>query len=470
LVGSGPVAPAFTGAAPHILLPMSLRPTKLSTTVLLLILICAVGGLLRAYKVVEPNPVPGDDAHAYYALAKSLYEDGSFGGPDFNNASDWSPGAPLLYAAMFKLTGGPREGSIRALQALIGIASILVAFMLARRLAGGADGEGGGADTAGLVAAGLVALYPPFIHSTGAAMSETLAIFLLGLVGLTLLWARDGGAERRHRWAAWLLPGFLTGLLCLTRPEYMAVGLVLALIIAWAEADRRILHGILAAVFFLLAMALPILPWTVHNLNTLDRLVPISTGSGKALFTGTFMPGDGDYQRTKAVLARQQLGVDLKPGSPELDEIDPKPLFDRVAERYPELSRDDALGRIGRQQLEENLSERPFDYAAMTARKVWRMWSQGQGGVMRSVPGRIVQVALVVAGLVGLLLLVRRRRWFEAAICAAPIAIITLVGAVTLASDRRGQVLMILLLPLAASALAIFGRDGSDSPGSATVK
>lgn len=429
------------------------RLTQLSTTALLLILICAAGGALRAYKVVEPNPVPGDDAHAYYALAKSLYEDGTFGGPDFNNASDWSPGAPLLYAAMFKVTGGPREGSIRGLQALLGIASILMAFMLARRLAGGSGNRGDGANLAGLVAAGLVALYPPFIHSTGAAMSETLAVFLLGLVALALLWARDRGAEGGQRWAAWLVPGLLMGLLCLTRPEYMAVGVVLAVVIAWAEADRRIVHGLLAAVFFLLAMALPILPWTIHNLNTLDRLVPISTGSGKALFTGTFMPGDGDYQRTKAILAQEQLGVDFELGSAELDEIDPKPLFDHVAERYPDLLRDDALGKIGRQQLEENLRERPLDYAAMTARKVWRMWSQGQGAIMRSVPGRIIQGALVLAGLVGLALLARRRRWFETAICAAPIAVITAVGAVTLASDRRGQVLMILLLPLAAQAV-----------------
>lgn len=420
----------------------SKRLSQLSLTAWILILICLVGGGLRAYKVVVPNPVPGDDAHAYFALAKSLAEDGTFGGPDFNNASDWSPGAPLLYAAAFKLTGEAREGLIRVLQALIGIASILVAFALARRLAS--------ADLAGLIAAGLVALYPPFIHSTGAAMSEPLAVLLLGLLALSLIWARQ---RSEGSCLVWLLPGLCAGLLSLTRPEYMAVGVVLAIVVAWTMADRRILQGVLASLLFLIAMALPILPWTAHNVAKLDRLVPISTGSGKALFTGTFMPGDGDYQRTKAILVQQQLGLDLAPGSPELDEVDPKPLFDRVAERYPELSRDDALGKIGRRQLEQNLSERPLDYAAMTTRKVWRMWSMGQGAVMRSLPGRIIQVALVLAGLAGLILLARRRRWYETAILAVPVAMITLIGAVTLASDRRGQVLMILLLPLAAHAI-----------------
>lgn len=455
--------PATTGIghplAANILhaVPNALRPNRLTATAWILIAICLAGGALRAYKVVQPNPVPGDDAHAYFALAKSLYEDGSFGGPDFNNASDWSPGAPLLYAALFKVTGGPREGSIRALQALLGIASILIAFALARRLAGarGDDDAGEGMDSgqrAGLLAAGLVALYPPFLHSTGAAMSEPLAIFLLGITLLALLWARDRARGRPLHRLAWLAPGFLAGLLALTRPEYLAVGIVLAIVIAWAEANERVFDGFLAALLFLIAMALPILPWTVHNLNTLDRLVPISTGSGKALYTGTFMPGDGDYQRTKAILAREQLGVDYAPGSPELDEVDPRPLFDEVASRYPDLPRDDALGRIGREQLKQNLRERPLDYAGMTARKVWRMWSQGQGGLMRSLPGRAVQVVLVLAGLAGLVLVGLRQRWFELAVCLVPLAVITTVGAVTLASDRRGQVLMILLLPLAAEA------------------
>lgn len=424
------------------------RPTALSATTWILILICLAGGALRAWKVVDPNPVPGDDALAYFALAKSLAEEGTFGGPDFNNASDWSPGAPLLYAAMFKVTG-PREGAIRALQALIGIASILVAFALGRRLAGGLD-------RTGLLAAGLVALYPPFIHSTGAAMSEPLAVLLLGCLALCLLRAKDRFAAGGPGALDWLLAGFVAGLLALTRPEYLAVGVVLAVVVAWTLADRRIRDGVTASVLFLLAMALPILPWTVHNLETLDRLVPISTGSGKALFTGTFMPGDGDYQRTKAILAREQLGLDLEPGSAELDAVDPRPLFDKVASRYPDLPRDDALGRIGREQLEEHLRERPLSYAGMLARKTWRMWSTGQGAVMRSLPGRIVQVALVLAGLVGLVMLGRRRRWFEVAICAAPIGLISLIGAVTLASDRRGQVLMALLLPLAA--LAVSGR------------
>ena len=50
-------------------------------TLALLLLILALGFGLRAYRVVEPLGTPGDDAHAYYALSKALYTEGSYGGP-----------------------------------------------------------------------------------------------------------------------------------------------------------------------------------------------------------------------------------------------------------------------------------------------------------------------------------------------------------------------------------------------------
>ena len=104
------------------------------TTLILLAAILALGFGLRAYRVVEPLATPGDDARAYYALSKALYEEGSYGGPEFRDASDWSPGAPLLYAAAFYATGGAREGTARIVELLLGLAAIVVVYLLGRRL------------------------------------------------------------------------------------------------------------------------------------------------------------------------------------------------------------------------------------------------------------------------------------------------------------------------------------------------
>jgi len=103
-------------------------------TLIALALIAALGLVCRAVAVVHPVADPADDSHAYYALAKSLYEEGSYGGPEFKSeaTSDWSPGAPWLYAGLFVVTGGPREGTIRILEALMGVGTILLVFLLRR--------------------------------------------------------------------------------------------------------------------------------------------------------------------------------------------------------------------------------------------------------------------------------------------------------------------------------------------------
>ena len=410
-------------------------------TLLLLVAILILGFGLRAYRVVEPLPTPGDDSRAYFALAKALYEEGSYGGPSFEDSSDWSPGAPLLYAASFYATGGAREGTARIAELLCGLGAIVVVYLLGRRI---------NCRPTGLLAAFAVAVYPPFIHSTGALFSEPPAILTLPAAVLAFLWAGE-----RQGLRAWLLPGFLFGLTALIRPEYLLVGAafaVLALIRIGRERGWR--PGLAGAALLTVALLLPIVPWAVRNQIVLDRTVPISTGGGKALYVGTFLPADGEYQRVKALLTRRYLGRDLEPGSEALDRVDPTPLFDRVAARYPELPRDEALGKIGRQNLDRYLGEDPFDYTAMTVRKVWRMWSGGVGEAMSSTAGRIAQTLIVVLALAGLAVLAWRRRWWVLAAMATPLVLVTAVGAASLAASRRNEVLMTLIFPLAAAALS----------------
>ena len=194
------------------------------TALILLAAILLLGFGLRAYRVTEPLPTPGDDARAYYALSKALYDERSFGGPTFEDSSDWSPGAPLLYAASFYATGGAREGTARIVELLLGLAAIVVVFLLGSRI---------NCRPAGLLAAFAVAVYPPFIHSTGALFSEPPAIFTLPAAVLAFLWAGD-----QERLRAWLLPGFLFGLTALIRPEYLLVGIAFAVLALIGSAGR----------------------------------------------------------------------------------------------------------------------------------------------------------------------------------------------------------------------------------------
>jgi 4-amino-4-deoxy-L-arabinose transferase-like glycosyltransferase len=414
-------------------------------TLILLAAILLIGFGLRAYRVVEPLPVPGDDAHAYYALSKSLYTEGSFGGPHFEDPSDWSPGAPLLYAAGFYATAGAREGTARIIELLLGLATIVVAYLLGRRIA---------CPPAGLLAAFAIAVYPPFIHSVGALYSEPPAMFTLPAAVLAFLWASDGLGSRSSP-ARWLLPGFLFGLTAMFRPEYLLVGVafgVLALVRVGRARGWK--PGLAGAALLVAALLLPIVPWAIRNQVVLHRTVPISTGGGKALYVGTFLPADGEYQRVKAILAKRYLHREYDPHSRALEDVDPTPLFDRVANRYPDLPRDSALGKIGKQNFSHYFGEDPIGYLAMTVRKTWRMWSAGIGEAMESTAGRIAQTLIVALALAGLAVLAWRRWWWELLAMATPIALVTAVGAISLAAPRRNEVLMTLIFPLAAAALS----------------
>ena len=429
--------------------------------------IALLGLVVRAYVVVNPVEHPADDSRAYYALSKALYTEQSFGGPEFRDSSDWSPGAPFLYAAAFYATGGAREGTARIVEALLGIATILVVFALGWRLGGRDLGR-----WVGLFAAFAVAVYPPFIHTTGELMSEPPAMLTLPAAILAFLWA----SEREGTWP-WLVPGFLFGLTAMFRPEYLLVAAVFVAFAGIREWRRRGWRlGLAGAAVLLVALVLPILPWTIRNVVVLDRVVPISTGGGKALYVGTYLPADGEYQRVKAILAERYLGRDLEPGSEALDKVNPTELFDEVVKEvrkeHPGLTRDEALGKAGKDNFSKYFGEDPWGYAAMTARKVGRMWSSGVGEAMDSTPGRAVQILLVALGLAGFVLLGVRRRWWELVVLATPILLVTAVGAASLAAPRRNEVLMTLVFPLAGLALssalaAIFsGREWSSPQAS----
>ena len=185
-------------------------------------------------------------------------------------------------------------------------------------------------------------------------------------------------------------PGFLFGLTALFRPEYLLVGVAFVVLAAIRVGRARGWRPGLAAAGAAARRPAPAdraLDGPQHVV--LDRAVPISTGGGKALYVGTYLPADGEYQRVKAMLVERYQHRDLDAALQALEEVNPTPLFDRVAERYPDLPRDSALGKIGKQNFSKYFGEDPVGYLAMTARKVGRMWSSGVGEAMGSTAGRV---------------------------------------------------------------------------------
>src|SRR5829696_621186 len=91
----------------------------------LLIAVLVLGLGLRAQAALTPPEDVGNDAQAYMTIAEALYTDGHYGGPRQSSPNDWSPGAPLLYAGVYVVTGGVHVNAALLLVALLGTGTIL---------------------------------------------------------------------------------------------------------------------------------------------------------------------------------------------------------------------------------------------------------------------------------------------------------------------------------------------------------
>ena len=377
---------------------------------------------------------PVYDAAAYAALAASLDRGEGFtpGTGATQPASNYSPGLPLFVAGVYELTGGVHERTARLVLALIGTLAVLFTYLLGRRLSG---------PPAGLIGAGAVAVYPALLEYQGMLMGEPLAATLLAGAVLAVLWAGD-----RTMAARWLLPGALLGALALVRPEYLAIALLVSLVVLAKDGWRSWSRSLALALSMLAGVAVVVVPWTVRNAVALDRFVPISTGGGQVLFAGTYLPSDGNPERVGAEVVERHPEL-FGPHAAErlrLEQI----LARLAAHRYPGMETDEALSKMGKEQLWDDVSEEPLEYAGFVAKKIGRIWSHGPRNVMHEPGWELLHWALLAFGLGGLIVLALRRSW-EALLIAAIFLAITAISALLVASPRRVLVMMPLLAALA---------------------
>jgi hypothetical protein len=213
----------------------------------------------------------------------------------------------------------------------------------------------------------------------------------------------------------------------------------------------------------LLATALVLAPWAIRNAVVLDRVVPVSTGGGKALYIGTYLGAHGDGAQLRELLLdeRPALRAELERNGPVDDPANfalERVLARVAAESRPGLETDAALGSLGRSNLEYDLSEEPVRFAEMLVDKGYDTWTEPARGVMREPAWRALQLAIVLLALAGLVVLGLARRWLEPAACGLVLAYMTAVGALLIASPRRELVVVPIVAALAGVAVA-YGRD-----------
>ncbi len=422
---------------------------------MILILILLTGLLLRLDNAWHGSERNMPDSAAYERIARGLHEDGRFAqkGPSTpahpQPATNYSPGLPLLIAGWYGLTGGEDVRSARLLLALISALSIPLAWMLATRLAPPAAATG-----AAIAAAAVAAFYPTVISDTGMLMTEPLAGTLIAGALLAILVARDS-----ERLLAWAVPGLLLGLTAMVRPEYLTITFLVGLAVLLTRpgpARARVAPvGVLA-----LAFLLTVLPWSVHAFRDTGRLVPLSTGGGQTLFTGSVLASDGDPQKVMPRLLDENPDIAARIerqnriSGEGAESVTPERVFALLAERsHPGRPTDLALADMGRGNYLDALASEPVELGRFLVTKSARVWWRGRSDLTGTVPGQISHWTITGFALAGLVLLAVRRRpelWIILALTAGA----TVIGAILVASPRRSLVLWPVIAALSGVGVA----------------
>ena len=244
---------------------------------LALTLAAVAGVALRVVVVVVSRwdvALGQDDAGYYAGQARLLRQGHGFIEPflyaytdgRLRSASATHPPLFSLVLAVADLVGLGSVNGMRLVCCAIGAAGIVLVGLLGRELAG---------RRAGMIAAGIAALYPVWWLSDSLILSEVL---YLPLVAATLLLAYRLWRHPTPGRAVGL--GVVGALAALTRSEgllllALVAGCVVVLCPGIARSRRFQLVALTAV-----AAALTISPWFVYNASRFDRVVTMSTNDG----------------------------------------------------------------------------------------------------------------------------------------------------------------------------------------------
>jgi 4-amino-4-deoxy-L-arabinose transferase-like glycosyltransferase len=347
--------------SPEVTAPASRRNFVVGITI---IAVVALGVRVAWVLIARRNFALHGDDFFYHWQANALAD-----GQGFLNPFTWKalgriePSAahpPLysMYLAVFSWFGFTTALAHRLASCLLGAAAVVVVGLVGRKIAG---------DRAGLVGAGIAAVYPQLWINDGMLVSESMYILM---IAVTLLFAYRLWESRSKADAAWL--GLMIGLSALTRPE--AVFLVPLFGIPFLFTRNLALAKRFLTVLVMGGVCLAvIMPWWVRNLTVFDKPTFLATGNGIVLQVSNC---DGTYSgQFLGYWDITCLTADAPPQNEQQREILKGTSVPGLAYLHARDPRDDS-------ELDTEAREKAFDYIGdhlsrvpiVVAARVGRIW------------------------------------------------------------------------------------------------
>lgn len=256
-------------------------------------MVVVVAFVLRAGFLItrEPDPVSRSDAAVFDELGWSLARGGGYadhGRPDASR----EPGYPLFLAGIYAAAGHHAQ-AVRWTQALVGVIIVGLTWFIGIRI---------WAPPVAAVASVAAAADPFLIGSDTLLLTETWFTFVL-LLALWFLVTRWQSVQPRD----WLLAGCLLGYATLVRGTMLLFPTSLAA--AHATGQRwKAARGLMG--IFLLGFLLIYTPWVVRNYAVFHAFIPVRIGSGEVVWSGNYLPWDGDWRGVLPPLTTLIQGLD----------------------------------------------------------------------------------------------------------------------------------------------------------------
>lgn len=231
--------------------------------------ILATGFFLRAMVVIFLDIQPESDYAEYQTMALNFIADRGIV-DSTGNLAMYNVGYPLFVLIPTFMLLGNSLLPVQFVNALLGVASIALCYMVAR--------EAGARPVGRLLAASLFALYvPSWVYAEYLAKENLMTPLMLGTIWCALRLTKKCSIGVN------LICGTLFGFLALTGNAALSLApvVVFALVVAPARTDRKILMFIAIIATALVVVA----PWIIRNYQALGSPV-LNTNGGFNLYLG----------------------------------------------------------------------------------------------------------------------------------------------------------------------------------------
>lgn len=377
---------------------------------------------------------PVSDSQAYHIFATNIAEHGVYGFTPDEPGAYWAVGPAAIYAGAYLVFGSGSALGVVFVNLLSSLVAVWLLHDLGRRWLGEAEGR---------IAALLFALWPLTIQFTTVLASE-LHFIALTLAALTC-WDRVRGTLGGLGWL--LLAGVFFGAATYIRPIALLMPAALALA-AVLQAPRTFLPMVAKAVVATALIFAVVAPWSARNERVFGTAVFMSTNFWPNFWMGNHSGTNGGY-------------MPLPPETRGMSEIE-------RSEHLKSLSiaelRDNPLGFVWRTTWKSvRLHERETIGVAWNERSlVARIGGTGTTAV--KTVSTAWWYAMLIAALGGIVVLARRKGWWEA-LLSTPVWLwlyFTGVHAVIVIGDRYHMPAIPMIAILAA--MGIVAAVGKRTP------